>query len=105
MSSIKFKLEASPTFKAKVSIPVPGGKAEKVEFTFRHRTRKEFLAWLSTIENKEDPDIVLDVASGWELEDPFDREHIEKMCENFMGSAKAVLDVYLAENAGARLGN
>ena len=55
----KFTLNPAPTFKAKVDIPVPGGKVEKVEFTFRHRTREEFQRWLEDIDGKDGHVVVL----------------------------------------------
>jgi hypothetical protein len=41
MAKTKFVLTASPTFKAKVGIPIPGGSPEIVEFTFRRIAPKK----------------------------------------------------------------
>lgn len=101
----KLTLKAAPTFKAHVDIPVPGRRAEKVEFTFRHRTREDLAAWLDALEDKSPADVVLEAASGWELEEPFDKDHVEELLSNYLGSFRSLLDTYLQELAGARAKN
>ena len=98
----KFTLNPAPTFKAKVDIPVPGGKVEKVEFTFRHRTREEFQRWLEDIDGKDGHVVVLEAASGWELEEPFDEEHVKELLSNYIGSLPAVMETYIRELSGQR---
>jgi hypothetical protein len=105
MAKIKLVLTANPTFKAKVMIPVAGAPAVPVEFTFKHRSKEAFSDWLKNISDKEDPDLVLEVASGWELEDAFDRDNIALMCENYMGAARALIEKYISEQTAAKLGN
>lgn len=100
-----FKLEANPTFKAKVLIPVPGEKVAEVEFIFKHRTQKAFDEWLETADGKTNVDVTMDIACGWELADPFDAESIEKLFQNYMGSPKALINTYISELTSARLGN
>lgn len=104
---IKFKLEPNPTFKSTVAIPVHGAGAEPVEFTFKHRSRESFLEFANKAPDLSHPDLVMEVASGWELAEPFDREHIEKMDQTYMGAARAIWDRYVAEMTGNahRLGN
>jgi hypothetical protein len=98
----KFALKPSPTFKAKVEVPVPGAKAAQVEFTFRHRTREELASWLEAIEGKTGKEVVLEAACGWELEEPFDAENVAALLDNYIGAFQAVLDTYLKQLAGAR---
>lgn len=100
----KLKLEPNPTFDAPVSIPRPGLDPVDVRFTFRHRTRSAVLAWIESIgkDQKADIDQVMDVASGWELDDAFTREHVEALCENYGGASRAILETYLRELRGAR---
>lgn len=105
MAKTKFVLTASPTFKAKVGIPIPGGSPEIVEFTFKHRTKEAYLEWAKDMAEKEDADLILEVASGWELEDPFDRESLEKLTQNYIGSGRAVLETYINQQTNAKLGN
>lgn len=104
-SKPKLSLTQSPTFKAKVSIPVPGDKAAEVEFTFKARTRAEFKEFIEGLTDREDADVVMDIASGWDLEDAYTKENVEKLTQNYLGAARAVIEKYLSELTSARLGN
>ena len=105
MAKPKFNLNAAPTFKTDVSITVPGGKSVNVEFTFKHRSKEQFREFVEGLPDREDIDAIMDIASGWELEEPFDAENIEKMAENYLGSARAVIETYMRELSGARTKN
>lgn len=105
MAKTKFSLSVAPTFKAKVLIPVPGKAAEPVEFTFKGRTREQFKEFIENLKDREDVDVVMDIASGWELEDAFDKESVELLTDNYLGSARAIIEKYLSELTQARLGN
>lgn len=101
----KITLAVAPTFTANVPIPVPGKTPVPVQFTFKGRSRSEFQAFLDGIAGKTNTEIVLECASGWELEDPFDAEHVAKLDEAYLGASRAVLDTYMHHVAQARLGN
>lgn len=107
MARPKFTLVAKPTFTAKVAIPIPGQAAEMVEFTFKGRTRDQFAEFIESIKDGEakDVEVIMDIASGWELEDAFDAKNIEVLTQNYLGAARAIIDKYLAELTTARLGN
>jgi hypothetical protein len=107
MARQKFTLAVAPTFKSKVLIPVPGQAPEPVEFTFKGRTRDQFAEFIESIKEGEakDVDVILDICSGWELEDAFDAKNIETLTQNYLGAARAIIDKYLAELTTARLGN
>lgn len=101
-----FSLIPDPTFKAKVDIPVPGKKPQKIEFTFKWRDADDFKAFIESLGNHDsDTDAVMEFVTGWELTDAFNRDNVDKMVKNYLGSAKALIQTYLSENAGARLGN
>lgn len=101
----KLVLTASPTFKTNVLIPVPGKKPTPVEFTFKGRTKTEFKAFVDTMRDRDDVDVILDIATGWELTEAFDREGVEQLCDAYIGAARAVIETYLNELSAARLGN
>ena len=101
----KLSLSAAPTFKAPVPIPVPGGDPVPVEFTFKHRTRDAALAWLEASRDAKDVDAVLDLAAGWELDDAFNAENIERLLQNYAGAGVAIVNAYLEELRGARSKN
>ena len=101
----KFSLDPNPTFKAKVQIPIPGGDDVPVEFTFKHRTRDDVKAFIDTIDGRSDVDLILDIAEGWELADAFNRDSVEKLTQNYHGSASSVFETYIEELGKARKGN
>lgn len=105
MPANKLKLIANPTFKAKVGIPVAGGDPAEVMFEFKHRTRDELAAFLRALDEMTDVQMALAVATGWDLTDAFNEKNVALLMQNYIGSTRAVLDVYVTELAQARLGN
>lgn len=101
----KLKLTASPTFKATVLIPVPGAKPSPVEFVFKGRSKDGFKDFMESVEGKDDVALVLEMASGWDLEDAFGEETVAQLLQSYIGAARAILDTYMREQTGARLGN
>lgn len=98
----KLKLTPNPTFKAKVAIPVPGSAPVPVEFTFRHRSKSEAEAFVADGDRPLDASAVMDMAIAWELDDEFNAENVERMLENYLGSALAIFSTYVKELRGAR---
>lgn len=105
MAKEKIDLNGAPTFKSVVSIPRPGMRPADVEFIFKGRDKDEFKEWLNGLKDREDVDAILDVASGWELSDPFDRDSVTKLVKKYLASPRAVIEKYISEVTGARLGN
>lgn len=102
---IKLKLNPEPTFKAKVGIPVPGVGIAQVEFTFKHRTREEVVAWIEAGREQSDGDAVCDCVVAWGLDDEFTPENVARLCNNYSGAGGAIVAAYLDELRGARRGN
>lgn len=109
MAKNKFSLTAAPTFEATVAIPVPGKNPAPVVFTFKHRERAAFLELMDTLsgggEERSDTELILSIASGWDLDEPFDAEHVEQMLERYIGSGNAIVTTYIREQSGARQKN
>lgn len=105
MSKTKFTLAPSPTFKAPVDIPVPGAEAATVEFTFKHKTRDQFAKLMEGLVDRKDEDVILEICEGWELSDEFNKKSVALMNQNYMGSARAVIEKYINELAVVKLGN
>lgn len=101
----KITLTASPTFKANVPIPVPGGKTAAVEFIFKAQTKTAFKEFVDGLKDREDPEVILQITSGWDLEEPFSKENVEKMLEQYIGSSFAIIETYIKELTGARTKN
>lgn len=98
----KISLVPNPTFDYPVAIPVPGSDPVKVRFTFKHRSRKDVAAWWEASKEKSDAEMVLDCVTGWELDDEFTPQNVERLCESYAGAALAILNTYAAELRGAR---
>lgn len=97
MAKVKFTLEPNPTFKATVKIPVAGADFAPVEFTFKYRNREQFKELADGIVEREPVDLLLDIACGWELPEPFDAASLTKLTNNYLGAFRAVLDAYFNE--------
>lgn len=101
----KLTLKANPTFRAKVGIPVAGSNPVHVEFTFKHRTKSELDAFMKSRVDVSDVDSVMAMVEGWELEEPFDREGVELLLENYAGAALALYLAYVDELLQAKRKN
>ncbi|NHZ93547.1 hypothetical protein F2P45_31775 [Massilia sp. CCM 8733] len=107
----KFSLNVAPTFKAPVQIQIPGAGEAEIVFTFKHRTKnelKEFTESLKSADGEDGPndtDVLLDITSGWDLDEPFDADSLNKLTQRYMGAAQAVIAAYFNELTGARAKN
>ena len=106
----KLTLTKQPTFAATVKVPVLGGGTEPVEFTFKAKRKTEFSEWLEiltkqTEEARKDEEIVLGIASGWDLEEKFDKKNLVELFELYPGSARAIVASYINEYTAAKSGN
>jgi hypothetical protein len=102
----KIKLDPNPTFQAPVTVPVHGAEPVQVSFTFRHRTRSAWEAWLKDeLPNLSDAEVIQALACGWELDDEFSAENIGRLLENYGGVGMAVFEAYERELSGARVKN
>ena len=94
---MSFKLQANPTFKAQVNIPVPGEKADAVMFTFKHKTRSQIDALLTSLANGDEhiDNAVKDVVVEWTYPGvDYSAEALEQCLEMFPGSAMAIFTTY-----------
>jgi hypothetical protein len=100
----KLTLNANPTFKAKVEIPVAGSdELGQVEFVFKHRTRDELDKWMS--ESAEDLQKVMEMATGWDLPEEFNETNVQMLLQNYFGAAAAIVTGYLNELMKPKKGN
>lgn len=101
----RLKLNPDPTFSAKVGIPVPGAAAADVGFTFKYRDRDALRQWIDDTRDAEDVACVADCVVGWDLEDEFSRDNVERLCRAYPGAAREIVGRYVRELAGIRQGN
>jgi hypothetical protein len=94
----KLKLQPAPTFKKSVPISQPGATAEFVEFIFKHRDREALQALTERMrEGMDDVVLIKELASGWDLEDPFDDDSLKLLVKNFISSPRSIFEVYVEE--------
>lgn len=101
----KLSINAAPTFKAKVGIPVAGGADVEVEFTFKHRTQKQYTQFLKDLGEKTLDDIFPELVEGWELDEKFTPENIGVFLENYHRASNEVFEKYSDELRKARVKN
>ncbi len=101
----KLKLQPEPIFKSKVGIPVPGGKDELVEFTFKYRDRDELKKFFEAAVDRQDAETLLDMCTGWDLTDPFNRESMDLLVKNYATAPGIIMQAYLEEHTKARSKN
>lgn len=103
----KLSLNPSPTFSHPVEIPRPGADPATVVFTFKHRDREQLDKWLTldlparaekvTDGIELDTALILDCASGWDLEDEFNAENVGQLVRSYGGAPLQVYRVYLEQ--------
>lgn len=102
----KLKLVVDPTFAETVDVPVPGGEVAQIEVTFKHRTRDEMESLVrDEVKDMDDVALVQAVASGWDLDEPFEIKHIKTLTQNYHHAALAIWQCYLTSLAGHRTKN
>jgi hypothetical protein len=99
---MKVSLEPDAAFMADVGIHVPGKGTVEVTFTFKHRGKKELDAFLKESKGKDDAAYIMMIASGWELEEEFNKKNVETFITKRHGSALAITDTYFSELLGAK---
>jgi hypothetical protein len=106
----KLTLASEPTFTASVAIPVPGASAPvPFRVTFKYRTRDELEAHIKHTRDHadeiDDVELVLGVAEGWELDEPFNKENVAKLLQKYHAAAQAITVAYIDELTKARVKN
>jgi hypothetical protein len=101
----KFSLAPSPQFKAKVDIHVPGGEPAQVEFTFKHKPKKDLGVFVESREGVAEIDTVMECLAGWSLSDDFTRENVETLLDNYATAGTSVYTTYVQELVNARVKN
>ena len=105
---MKLKLNPNPTFKHIIDIPIAGSdEPAQIEFTFKAMTQKNLHKYLIELGQTKNPDVeaLMDIASGWNLEEVFSAENVQIFDQNYIGAAGLVFNAYINELTKARLGN
>ncbi|MES2972388.1 MAG: phage tail assembly chaperone [Pseudomonadota bacterium] len=100
----KLTLTAAAVFKAVVEVPLHGGATGDIEFQFKHRKRDDLDKFIkaAAVPGRDEVETMLEMASGWDLEDPFNRESIETLLQNYIAAGGVVFNRYIEEHTKVR---
>lgn len=93
----KLTLIASPTFSAKVGIPVAGCEPADVVFTFKHRSKADLDEFVASRQGASEVDSVMAMAQGWDLVAEFNAENVALLIQNYIGAPVVIFRAYLDE--------
>ena len=120
------------SFKHIVSVQMPEGGTGTMEVSYVYRTRSEFGAFVDEVlaaanvpppasqaeddvvfslrqalEKTRDTnaDYILRIVDGWNLDEPFSRDAVVRMCDELPGAALGIINDYRAAITEGRLGN
>ena len=101
-----FKIEANPTFDAVLTL-AGQGREQKLNVTFRHKTRSDYIEMLEAIQGGKlsAADALLQVMEKWDADAPLNAESVKALQENQPGADWAILTGYGDALAVARKGN
>ncbi len=93
---LKINPEINPTFKETIDITIPCQKETgKLTLNFKYRTRDEFIDFSDEMIGKEDADVVMEMAEGWEnIDGEFTREEIDTFLNNYPAAAAEIFNQY-----------
>lgn len=101
-----FKLNPEPTFKVTAAIPVPGLAAMELEVEFRHKTRDELVKFFGGLKGRKGIDILMEIIADWHnCDTPFSKKTLATLLQNYPKSDSALMDAYVDQCGGARMGN
>lgn len=103
-----FTIDPAPTFPVTVQLTAPGGEKRQMEITYRHKGKAALAAWRKLVETRppeEEADILMEIITDWQADEPFSRQALERMLDNYYAAAQELYIAYLAGLSGARLGN
>ena len=99
----KISIIPNPTFDLIVNLNDDDDHQVPVKFTFNHKTRSTLEEFL-----KKDltyTDMIMDIVSGWDFEEEFNRENVELLLENRMSSGNKIISNYISSLSGTRVKN
>lgn len=102
------KKTPNPTFKQTVEIPVPGETPEKVDFTFKYKSKTDYKAFIAACVDRDDAENALEIIADWKLTDVFGevgKDSITDLFEAYPGAPGAILNAYVKGLYQGRLGN
>lgn len=104
MAKVKFVLGKLPDFDLPVDFVMVNGDESRIVFKARHKSAEEIQA-LYNREDVRDGDFILELASGWNIEDEFNKENVDELIKYYPSAAFALSQTYMRALAGQRVKN
>lgn len=102
-----FKINPQPTFKADVSITVPGqSEPATIVVEYKHRTREQITELIETSKGEQFASFVGDLIAGWEqVDEPFSQESLARLLNNYPAAGQELYVGFLTELTKAKRKN
>lgn len=97
--------ERLPDFPLPVKFVLPNGVEATMVFTVKALTSSELNAVLKDASNQTGAQFVKSLASGWELEDDFNDENLDKLVDRYPSVVGGLISTYTQALAGYRVKN
>lgn len=90
------KLNPDPTFEKTVQIPLPDGDFGEIIIEYNHLGKKEWEKNLNELKDGDNIDIelVLLLVKNWSLEEPFNRENVAKLIDNYPRVGGQIVEIW-----------
>lgn len=105
MSKLKITLGRLPDFKLPVKIVMPNGDDGEVIFTVRHLKIDEIQEIYNSESIKNDVEMIMHLATGWDLEDEFNAENVKELVSLFPAISIQIFKSYMGAAIGQRAKN
>lgn len=103
MAKMKVTLGRLADFKLPVEFNMPNGDKAQIVFTVRHMKASEMQDLYNT--ERSDSQMIMDIATGWNIEEEFTEENTKELVDLYPGAALALAGAYLGALAGQRVKN
>ena len=97
--------ERLPDFQLPVKFVLPNGVEATMVFTVMALTSSELNEALKNAQNQTGAQFVKTLASGWELEDEFSDDNVNKLVDRYPAVVGGLISVYTQALAGYRVKN
>lgn len=104
MAKMKLKtVKRLPDFWLPVEFVLPDGNVAEFKFKVKHLTSDEIKE--VTGKEQDDIDFIMSIASGWDLEDEYNKEAVSELVKTYPASVLALMGEYMKALAGQRVKN
>lgn len=104
MAKFKLSLTALPDFKLPVKFKLANDQDVEVIFTVKHKKTSELQELLSK-ENLSTKELIMTIASDWDLEEEYNEDNVNEFSDLFPASTVALTTAYMQALAGQRVKN